>query len=106
MKVSLRSSESEKKDIPTPSGKDLTTPGAACKHPTTRVLDSRLSSYQHVRTYRRRECKECGFRFSTVEIESTHFKLIRDYELARYIQRGVRKGIEYARTHRLNLPPQ
>jgi transcriptional repressor NrdR len=38
----------------------------ACQHETTRVLDSRLSDQDNT-VRRRRECEECGFRFSTRE---------------------------------------
>ncbi len=32
----------------------------------TAVIDSRLTTYNRIR--RRRKCKECGYRFSTLEV--------------------------------------
>lgn len=47
-----------------------------CAHTRTKVIDSRLSDLPHVIKRRRHECRDCGARFTTVEIPLEQYELI------------------------------
>jgi transcriptional repressor NrdR len=70
-----------------------------CNHDDTRVVDSRISTDGDA-IRRRRECDECGFRFSTLEeVELLDFVVVkRDGIREAYsrdkIERGLRKALE------------
>ncbi len=64
---------------------------------TTKVLDSRIAT-DDVTVRRRRECLECGFRFSTIEeIEILDLKIIkRDGKRELYNKEKLKSGIKKA----------
>jgi transcriptional repressor NrdR len=68
---------------------------AYCSHDKTKVIDTRVSSEQ---VRRRRECKDCGRRFTTYETaESLDIKVEkRDGEIQEFDEEKVRSGIENA----------
>lgn len=70
---------------------------AECYHERSKVVDSRPCSLTFIRCRRRRECLDCGERFSTVEIEATNMDSVRDYELHLWINSRIREARQYAR---------
>jgi transcriptional repressor NrdR len=66
-----------------------------CSHDKTKVIDTRVSSEQ---VRRRRECKDCGRRFTTYETaESLDIKVEkRDGEVQQFDEEKIRSGIENA----------
>lgn len=46
----------------------------ACTHENSEVIDSRKRENGEI--HRRRECKDCGKRFSTVEILRSHYDIL------------------------------
>lgn len=71
----------------------------ACHHPDTKVTDSRLIN-DGMAIRRRRECLECGFRFSTYEgVEILNLTVVkRDGRTEPYnkekLESGLRKALE------------
>lgn len=83
----------------TPSISSTLEPGSSdCEHYRTKVIDSRKGSYRHTMVRRRRECLDCGERFSTVEISNLDFSSVRHHEFELWIERkitGARKKRTY-----------
>lgn len=67
-----------------------------CYHERSKVVDSRASTLSNVRTNRRRECLDCGERFSTVEIEAVRMKQVKDYELHLWINQRIKEARAHA----------
>ncbi len=68
-----------------------------CKHPDTRVLDSRETN-EHREIRRRRRCEKCGFRFTTFErVETTSFIVVKkDNRRESYNRQKLEEGIRRA----------
>lgn len=68
-----------------------------CKHDDTKVVDSRETT-DGAEIRRRRECDQCGFRFTTFEqIETANFLVIKkDGSREPYVRDKVEKGIWHA----------
>ena len=69
----------------------------SCDHEETRVLDSRLSEQDNT-VRRRRECGQCGFRFSTrEETEILNLSVIkRDGRVEAYSREKLASGLTRA----------
>ena len=99
----MRSRPKKKNESSTSSGRYLTgdevaaklhLPVGDCKHAATKVIDSRPSKFTHIKVRRRRECIDCGYRFTTCEVSAEHIEAVRDMDFERYLQRKIRKGLE------------
>ena len=68
-----------------------------CRHPDTKVIDSRLAA-EGAKVRRRRECVQCGARFTTHEEMELHYPTIikRDGSRHPFEARKLRSGIERA----------
>ena len=71
--------------------------GETCDHIHSKVTDSRSSDLTHIRCRRRRECLDCGDRFSTVEVDALAMKQVRGYELHLWINNRIKEAKRYVR---------
>jgi transcriptional regulator NrdR family protein len=60
-----------------------------CNHENNRVIDSRPGRYKWTLRRRRRECYDCGHRFSTVEISSDSVAKVQQHEFELWIERRI-----------------
>jgi transcriptional regulator NrdR family protein len=67
-----------------------------CYHTISKVIDSRSSLNNRVHKVRRRECTECGTRFTTVEISMEHAAAIKRADYDMFLNRKIERGLKLA----------